>query len=91
MAVASSQDDGAQDASSSYDLKMQQMRPAEFSRFEGSVYVDHAGAALYSEAQLEDVMQASPQPRRLALCWSRRHTSPFLRLAEVLDRSLELL
>ncbi len=59
MAVACGLDNCAQDARSSHDLKMQQMRLAEFSRFEGSVYADHAGAALYSEAQLEEVMQAS--------------------------------
>lgn len=34
-----------------------EMRATEFKRLEGSVYLDHAGATLYSEAQLEAVFR----------------------------------
>uniref|UniRef100_A0A0D9WT44 Molybdenum cofactor sulfurase n=1 Tax=Leersia perrieri TaxID=77586 RepID=A0A0D9WT44_9ORYZ len=34
-----------------------EMRAADFKRLEGMVYLDHAGATLYSEAQMADVMK----------------------------------
>jgi hypothetical protein len=35
-----------------------QLRAAEFSRLRGTAYLDHAGAALYSETQVADVARA---------------------------------
>jgi len=46
---------GGKDAAASpygYDGSIDAMRREEFSRLEGSVYLDHAGATLYSERQL---------------------------------------
>jgi hypothetical protein len=45
-----------------YGGRLDAMRPTELSRLTGSVYVDHAGASLYSEAQLVDVLQAWQRP-----------------------------
>ena len=47
------------------------LRAAEFTRLEGSVYVDHAGSTLFSERQLQDAHQvppAQPQPSRPERC-----------------------
>lgn len=33
--------------------------PSELSRLKGSVYVDHAGAALYTDTQLRNIFQES--------------------------------
>ena len=43
--------------STSYEESAEHLRDREFSRLGKQTYVDHAGAALYSEAQLRDVFQ----------------------------------
>ena len=45
------------DASTSYGPAIEEQRATEFARISGKVYVDHAGAALYSELQLSKVFQ----------------------------------
>lgn len=46
-------------ASTNYADDIDGMRASEFSRLGDSVYLDHAGAALYSELQLRNIFQAS--------------------------------
>ena len=43
--------------STSYGENAEHIRDREFSRLSKQTYVDHAGGALYSEAQLRDVFQ----------------------------------
>ena len=45
-------------AGAGYNGGVAQLRAAEFSRLRGTAYLDHAGAALYSEAQVADVARA---------------------------------
>ena len=41
-----------------YKGRLAALRAAEFARLRGTAYLDHAGAALYSEAQVADVARA---------------------------------
>ena len=47
----------AAEASTSYSNDVEQQRELEFSRLTGKIYLDHAGAALYSERQLAEVFE----------------------------------
>ena len=42
-----------------YNGKLQQIKLSEFPHLQSKVYVDHAGAALYSRTQLEAIKQVS--------------------------------
>lgn len=52
----------APEPSTSYSVDVERQRKQEFSRVADKVYLDHAGAALYSEKQLSDVFEVrTPQ------------------------------
>lgn len=52
----------ASEPSTSYTVDVERQRKQEFSRVADKAYLDHAGAALYSEKQLSDVFEVRTPP-----------------------------
>ena len=70
-------------ASANEDSDFDDIRSTEFSRLGDSVYVDHAGAALYSESQLQTVFKASQSLQFYVHCLDEHAMALTLQYARV--------